>query len=90
MDGSTTLAIGLYLVAATLAVYRSVATSRSRVRELGTALFFLGAAIAMFADDVAAAVIVDQPSVVAWREPVGAALMVVGLLLSRYASDSST
>lgn len=78
MDPTDIVVLGLFVVACLLAVYQSRAENWTINRKIGAVISLVGVAIALFLDDLLAASSPIHP----WIEPVAAAIMAVGLLVS--------
>lgn len=78
MNWSSLIVPGLFIIACLLAIYQSRKEQWTMTQNVGTTIFLLGAAIGLFLDNLVSG---DSP-LFTWIEPIGAAVVVVGLFVS--------
>lgn len=78
MDWTRILVLGLFVVACILAIYQSRKENWALNQKIGTVVFLIGATIGLFLDDFVTANSEVRP----WVEPIGAGIMVTGLLVA--------
>jgi uncharacterized membrane protein YgdD (TMEM256/DUF423 family) len=81
MDWGLVLALALYLLAVGIAAVRSRSEAWGPPQIAGATVFLVGAGVALFLDDAVAALDAGPTALVAWSEPIGTALMLLGGLV---------
>lgn len=79
MDWTTAIVVGCFVLTCLASVYQLQKDGWGLHQTLGTALVLVGAAIALFLDDV----LPGDSLLLPWAEPIGAVLLLVGLAVSR-------
>jgi|GEM_PF-2920283 len=88
MDWVLALTLALYLAAVGFALARSRADGWPPRETVGRAVFLVGAAVALFLDDLLAALAVDAPVPAAAAELLGIGLLVVGGVVAWWRPDA--
>jgi len=88
MDWVLVFTLAIYLAAVGFALARSRADGWPPRETVGRGVFLAGAAVALFLDDLLAALAVDAPVPAATAELLGIGLMVVGGVVAWWCSDA--
>lgn len=86
MDWTSAIVVGLFILTCLASVHQLRKEGWRLNRILGTAVFLVGVAIALFLDDV----LPGDSFLLPWVEPIGAVLLLIGLIIPQIWSPENT